>query len=112
MESYVSTIKKLTHVHIPRTLSDGQFPIMANLSNTLDAAWIGENHTGVGTPKDSTSTLPDLDMAEASATRAVVDGLDLENQPEEQNDPKVALVLSPVLSAKNPDSIEDSVSWL
>ncbi|KAE7996911.1 hypothetical protein FH972_001589 [Carpinus fangiana] len=85
---------------------------MANLSNTLDAAWMGENHTGVGTPKDGTSTLPDLAMAEASTTLALVDGLNIENQPEEQNDPKVALVLSLVLSAKNPDSIEDSVSWL
>jgi 1-phosphatidylinositol-3-phosphate 5-kinase len=98
--------------HVHRTLSDGQFPIMANLSDTLDAAWIGENHTGVGIPKDSTCTLPDLAMAEASTTPAVVDGLNLENQPEEQNDTKVALVLSPVLSTKNPDSIEDSVSWL
>ncbi|XP_059455943.1 1-phosphatidylinositol-3-phosphate 5-kinase FAB1B isoform X2 [Corylus avellana] len=98
--------------HVHRTLSDGQFPIMANLSDTLDAAWIGENHTGVGIPKDSTSTLPDLAMAEASTTPAVVDGLNLENQPEEQNDTKVALALSPVLSTKNPDSIEDSVSWL
>ena len=51
-------------------------------------------------------TLPDLAIAEASTTTALVDGLNLENQPEEQNDPKVALV------SKNPDSIEDSVSWL
>lgn len=98
--------------HVHRTLSDGQFPIMANLSDTLDAAWIGENHTGVGIPKDSTSTLPDLAMAEASTTPAVVEGLNLENQSEEQNGTKVALVLSPVLTTKNPDSIEDSVSWL
>lgn len=98
--------------HVHRTLSDGQFPIMGNLSDTLDAAWIGENHTGVGIPKDSTSTFPDLAMAEASSTPAVVEGLNLENQPEEQNGTKVALVLSPVLSTKNPDSMEDSVSWL
>jgi 1-phosphatidylinositol-3-phosphate 5-kinase len=101
-----------SEVNVRRTVSDGQFPIMANLSDTLDAAWTGENNTGIGIAKDNTSTLPDLAMAEASTTPAVVEGLDLVNQGEEQNSTKVALSLSPALSTKNSDNVEDSVSWL
>ncbi|KAF5466280.1 hypothetical protein F2P56_016221 [Juglans regia] len=100
-----------SEVNFRRALSDGEFPIIANLSDTLDAAWTGENHTGIGIPKDSTCTFPDMAMAEASTTPALVGGLQLENHAEEQNGTKVALVLSPAGSLKNPDSIEDSVSW-
>ncbi|KAG2728507.1 hypothetical protein I3843_01G204100 [Carya illinoinensis] len=100
-----------SEVNFRRALSDGGFPIIANLSDTLDAAWTGENHTGIGIPKDSTCRFPDVAMTEASTTPALVEGLQLENQAEEQNGTKVALVLSPAGSLKNPDSIEDSVSW-
>lgn len=38
---------------VQRVVSDGQFPMVANLSDTLDAAWTGESHPGNVTPKES-----------------------------------------------------------
>ncbi|KAK7821774.1 1-phosphatidylinositol-3-phosphate 5-kinase fab1b [Quercus suber] len=101
-----------SEVNVRRTVSDGQFPIMASLSDTLDAAWTGENHTGIGIPKDNTSTLPELAVTETSTTPAVVEGTDLENQGEEKNSTKVSPILSPALSTKSPDNVEDHVGWL
>lgn len=101
-----------SEVNVRRTVSDGQFPIMASLSDTLDAAWTGKNHTGIGIPKDNTSTLPELAVTETSTTPAVAEGTDLENQGEEKNSTKVSPILSPALSTKSPDNVEDHVGWL
>ncbi|KAJ6706192.1 1-PHOSPHATIDYLINOSITOL-3-PHOSPHATE 5-KINASE FAB1B [Salix purpurea] len=91
-----------------RTLSDGQDPVMANLSDTLDAAWIGENQPGSGTFKDDYSRLSDSAMEESSTTAVGLEGIDLECHVEE----KVGSKVSPALSAKDPDIMEDSMSWL
>ncbi|KAJ6327355.1 hypothetical protein OIU78_014270 [Salix suchowensis] len=91
-----------------RTLSDGQDPVMANLSDTLDAAWIGENQPGSGTFKDDYSKLSDSAMEESSTTDVGLEGIDLECHVEE----KVGSKVSPALSAKDPDIMEDSMSWL
>lgn len=101
-----------SEVNVRRTVSDGQFPIMASLSDTLDAAWTGENHTGIGIPKDNTSTFPELAVTETSTTPAVAEGMDLENQGEGKNSTKVSPILSPALSTKSPDNVEDYVGWL
>ncbi|CAL0307907.1 unnamed protein product [Lupinus luteus] len=44
---------------VRRTVSNGQFPVMPSLSDTLDAKWIGEDHLGFGIQKDNTSINPD-----------------------------------------------------
>ncbi|KAG6727444.1 hypothetical protein I3843_02G114100 [Carya illinoinensis] len=100
-----------SNVNVRRALSEGEFPIMANLSDTLDAAWTGENHTGIAIPMDNTNALPDMSVAEALSTPQLLEGFELENRAEEQNDTKVSL-LSSAVTTKNPDGIEDSVSWL
>lgn len=38
---------------VRRVISAGQFPIVVNLSDTLDAAWIGESHSGIAKPKEN-----------------------------------------------------------
>lgn len=69
-------------VSVRRALSEGQFPIMANLSDTLDAAWTGEN-----------SPLPD-----SADTGAALEKLNLESTYTKPID--------------NYNNVEDSVSWL
>ncbi|KAL5755459.1 hypothetical protein ACOSQ2_020205 [Xanthoceras sorbifolium] len=100
-----------TEVNVRRTLSEGQFPV-ANLSDTLEAAWTGENYPAVGILKDNTSALPDSAMADSSTIAVVTEALDLQDHEEEQNEPKVVQTLSPALSTKVPDNTEDTVSWL
>ncbi|TXG68186.1 hypothetical protein EZV62_003121 [Acer yangbiense] len=100
-----------TEVNVRRTLSEGHFPA-ANLSDTLEAAWTGENYPAVGILKDNTSALPDSAMVDSSAVVVVTGSLDLQDHEDEQNEPKVVQILSPALSTKGPDNTEDSVSWL
>ncbi|KAJ6427185.1 hypothetical protein OIU84_022730 [Salix udensis] len=89
-----------------RTLSDGQVPIMANLSDTLDAAWTGENHPGFGTLKEDNSRLSDSAMEESSTTAVGLEGIDLEGHAKDQDGSKVCYS-TPVLSSKDPDNVED-----
>ncbi|KAI5336634.1 hypothetical protein L3X38_015902 [Prunus dulcis] len=92
-----------------KTLSDGQFPIM-DLSDTLDTAWTGENQSGIGIAKDNTCAVPVLAMADSNAS-PVKEVLNLDHA-EYQNGPKVAHSVSPALSTKGSENMEDSVSWL
>jgi 1-phosphatidylinositol-3-phosphate 5-kinase len=91
-----------------RTLSDGQDPVMANLSDTLDAAWTGENQPGSGTFKDDNSRLSDSAMEESSTTAVGLEGVGLEGHVEDQVGSKVCYSPSPALSTKDPDNMEDS----
>ncbi|KAM7471908.1 hypothetical protein LguiA_010091 [Lonicera macranthoides] len=94
---------------VRRSLSDGQFPTVASLSDTLDAAWTGENHQGIGgiTTKDNNDcALSESAVADSSSTLA--ENLDLEDHGEDQ---KVSRTPH-VASTKGSDSLEDSVSWL
>ncbi|KAF9689837.1 hypothetical protein SADUNF_Sadunf01G0134000 [Salix dunnii] len=93
-----------------RTLSDGQVPIMANLSDTLDAAWTGENHPGFGTLKEDNSRLSDSAMEESSTTAVGLEGIDLEGHAKDQDGSKVCYS-TPVLSSKDPN-VEDYMRWL
>ncbi|KAM7253601.1 hypothetical protein ACFE04_021755 [Oxalis oulophora] len=93
-------------LNIRRTLSEGQIPFMENLSDTLDAAWTGENHPIVIT-KDSSIALSD------SAVAVVTEGLELKDHADEQKIvTSVSVSLSPALSTRGSENIEDSVSWL
>lgn len=98
-------------VVVRRTLSEGQFPIVEDLSHTLDAAWIGENHPGAGTPKDNSSGLPDLASGDSSIALLVPEKLDFEDNADERIGLKVTLSLSSLLPAKSQDTVEDSASW-
>ncbi|KAL4589315.1 hypothetical protein LXL04_002221 [Taraxacum kok-saghyz] len=83
---------------VRRAISEGQFPVMASLSDTLEAAWTG-NHQ-----KDTASVLSDSDLTDSSA---------LDKSTEDQQT-KTSL-LSPVFSTKggsSSETMEDSTSWL
>ncbi|KAI3716390.1 hypothetical protein L6452_23707 [Arctium lappa] len=96
----------ISNVGVRRAISEGQFPVLASLSDTLDAAWTG-NHPGSGFPKDTASVLSDSDLTDSS----LLDKLDKGDRVEEQGGTKASL-LSPVWSSKGSESMEDSTSWL
>lgn len=90
---------------VRRTLSDGPIPIVPSLSETLDAKWTGENHSGFGIPKDNSSVNPDL--ADTSMIGVQKETYHLGDRAEDQNGSK-----SFYSSFKGHDNMEDSSSWL
>ncbi|XAR51301.1 1-phosphatidylinositol-3-phosphate 5-kinase [Bertholletia excelsa] len=93
-----------------RTLSEGQLPIIPSLSETLDAAWTGENQPGKGVPK-ANSTHPEPSVADSSPDVAVAKKSELEDHRDYQDLSKVSSP-PPLLSTKASSNIEDSVVWL
>lgn len=81
---------------VNRTLSESQLSGMASLSETLDAAWTGNNHTGA--QKDTLSVISDADVADNSSVADRVE------------ESKSSLP-SPAFSTRNSESIEDTTSW-
>ncbi|KAG5538034.1 hypothetical protein RHGRI_025205 [Rhododendron griersonianum] len=97
-------------IGVRRTVSDGQYPTVTSLSDTLDAAWTGENHPGVGVPKAVSSALSESAVADSSEA-SVSEKLESENQRVDQGGPNIPSS-PPVLSIKGSENIEDPVSWL
>ncbi|KAJ7963358.1 1-phosphatidylinositol-3-phosphate 5-kinase [Quillaja saponaria] len=97
---------------IRRALSDGQFPIMPNLSDTLDAKWTGEKHPGVGIPDDNNVGNSDSSVADSSTTLVPREASSMENHAEDQNRPKSILSVSSPSFTRGFDNMEDSSSWL
>ncbi|XP_059640017.1 1-phosphatidylinositol-3-phosphate 5-kinase FAB1B isoform X2 [Cornus florida] len=95
---------------VRRALSEGQYPIMPCLSDTLDAAWIGKNPPGMGILKDNMSELHESAGADPSTAVTVVEKIDLEDQGEDQS--RLKLSVSPMLPTKGPEYMEASGSWL
>ncbi|KAL6560021.1 hypothetical protein OROGR_005138 [Orobanche gracilis] len=93
-------------VAVRRALSDGQDPIC--LSRTLDSAWTGESHSGIGIPTNKSFSVD----ADSLSTVELSDKLEVEDHRESFSVPKVPQSPS-VLSAKgSSDNVEDTVSWL
>lgn len=101
---------------VRRTLSDSQFSFLTNLSDTLDAAWIGERQHSPGIPKENNLLLSGAGSVDSSLA-AVTAKWGLDNQGIEHHSGdglQVISSLSSVFSAKSKhsDSVEDNVSWL
>ncbi|KAM1090550.1 hypothetical protein FF1_018174 [Malus domestica] len=66
---------------VRRTLSEGnESPVVANLSDTLDAAWTGESHPTSTIPKENGYSLPDSTFVNsATVLRKVESNSDLQN---------------------------------
>jgi 1-phosphatidylinositol-3-phosphate 5-kinase len=86
---------------VRRALSEGPFPVVPSLSDTLDAKWTGENQ------KDSTSVNPDISMADALTPTIQRETYYLGDRTEDQSSSK-----SIFSASKGHDNIEDSLSWL
>ncbi|KAK9025210.1 hypothetical protein V6N11_065106 [Hibiscus sabdariffa] len=86
--------------NVRRALSEGQFPVIENLSDTLDAAWTGEIKQGPVLSKKNSFSLPDIAA------------VDLEDRSEEKIVPKFVGSSSPALFSIGSENMEEFVSWL
>ncbi|PPS04159.1 hypothetical protein GOBAR_AA16503 [Gossypium barbadense] len=86
--------------NVRRALSEGQFPVIENLSDTLDAAWTGEIWRGPVLSKKNSFSLPDFCA------------VDLQGDYEEKIVPKFVRSASPALFSIGSENMEDFVSWL
>ncbi|KAB2065263.1 hypothetical protein ES319_A09G079000v1 [Gossypium barbadense] len=92
---------------VRRVLSEGHFPVIEDLSDTLDAAWTGEiQQTVVLCKKDS------CDLSDSAAAGTATERLNLENHSEGKIVPKALFSFSPSLSTRGSENLEDSISWL
>ncbi|KAE8707989.1 1-phosphatidylinositol-3-phosphate 5-kinase FAB1B [Hibiscus syriacus] len=98
--------------NVRRALSEGQFPVIENLSDTLEAAWTGEIQQAAVVPNNISCSLSDSAAFDIAIADSVTDGLDLEVHSEGKIEPKVFHSLSPVWSSKSSENTEDAVSWL
>ncbi|KAE8669748.1 1-phosphatidylinositol-3-phosphate 5-kinase FAB1B [Hibiscus syriacus] len=86
--------------NVRRVMSEGQFPVLENLSDTLDAAWTGEIQRGPILSKKNSFSLPDIGA------------VDLEDRSEENIVPKVYGSPSPALFSIGSENMEEFVNWL
>ncbi|KAF5193918.1 1-phosphatidylinositol-3-phosphate 5-kinase FAB1A [Thalictrum thalictroides] len=98
---------------VRRVLSEGQFPVVANLSDTLDAAWTGENHLGNLAPKENGSVLHDVPSTDSLLVeKAVLERPELEEHSEQKGILAVSQSRETMLPIKAVDIMEDSTSWM
>ncbi|KAK9287684.1 hypothetical protein L1049_016122 [Liquidambar formosana] len=96
---------------VRRALSEGQFPIMSSLSDTLEAAWTGESHPG--SIKENGYVVPDSAVEDSSTlVQSVSLDSDLENYAKEGGGIEVARSFVPALPTKGPDNVENSTGWV
>ncbi|XP_058080124.1 1-phosphatidylinositol-3-phosphate 5-kinase FAB1B-like isoform X2 [Magnolia sinica] len=95
-----------------RTLSEGQFPIMADLSDKLDAAWTGENHAGSTTPRENGSAVPNLPMIDSAEAVVAMSELG-EHSCDGDDRGEVKLAQSRMsMPVKRADPVDDITSWI
>ncbi|KAE9598078.1 hypothetical protein Lal_00004213 [Lupinus albus] len=62
--------------------------IRKSLTDTLDAKWTGENHSGFGIQKDNTTVNPDTSTGDSSMITTQKEACNPGDHTEDQNDPK------------------------
>ncbi|XWS72335.1 hypothetical protein CRYUN_Cryun02cG0031200 [Craigia yunnanensis] len=92
---------------VRRALSEGEFPIMENLSVTLEAAWTGESHPASVAPKENGYSVPDSAVTDLST--AV--NSDLGNRTSDHGEVEVVNSPHSALPTKTLESMEKSISW-
>ncbi|KAF7843680.1 1-phosphatidylinositol-3-phosphate 5-kinase FAB1B [Senna tora] len=92
---------------IRRALSDGLYPSMPSLSDTLDAKWTGEKGSGFVMPNDHNTVTSDAFMTDSLNSTIQKEASNPGNHAEDQNGPKGTYPAS-----KGHDNMEDSLSWL
>ncbi|XP_077236493.1 1-phosphatidylinositol-3-phosphate 5-kinase FAB1B-like [Tasmannia lanceolata] len=103
-------------VGVRRSLSEGQFPIMVNLSDTLDAAWTGENQPGSIRPQVNGFAIPDppvVDSSTAFQTMAVmVESEEHSCNAEGRGGVEVTRPSALIMPVKGSDHADDFKSWI
>lgn len=92
---------------VRRALSEGEYPGLASLSDTLDAAWAGESQPSSIELKDNCCSLPNLVVVSPAALKSHV-----ENSTADHGRIEVASMLGSMLPFTQPDTMEGSDSWV
>ncbi|CAN6478430.1 unnamed protein product [Victoria cruziana] len=93
---------------VRRVLSEGHFPIVASLSDTLDAAWTGENHLPVLLPQEMEAVVSDPLMIDSSGKVAKVENLTALGEKVEEGATELVPAASPKKVSEHGD---DLGSW-
>lgn len=94
---------------VRRALSEGEFPVLSNLSDTLDAAWTGESHPANLTARENGYSPSDsMPLETPSVVNSVKANLELEHCTIDQGGTEVASSSTSVSSNKGPDDPENS----
>ncbi|KAK9131544.1 hypothetical protein Sjap_012031 [Stephania japonica] len=100
-------------IMVRRVHSEGQFPVVANLSDTLDAAWTGENNTLSVSLKEDGSLSSDAFGADSSVMQEVVyEKAELKEHSEEQGLSEATRSLEYPQPAKAAEIMDGSTSWI
>lgn len=91
---------------VRRALSEGEFPIMTNLSDTLEAAWTGESHPASVAPKENDNTVSDSAVTDLSTAA----NSDKGNHCSDHGEVEVARSPESALLTKGLESMEKSLS--
>ncbi|XP_007012516.2 PREDICTED: 1-phosphatidylinositol-3-phosphate 5-kinase FAB1A [Theobroma cacao] len=92
---------------VRRALSEGEFPIMANLSDTLEAAWTGESHPASVGPKENGYSVSDTVVVDLSTAA----NSDMGNRTSDRGEVEVACSPQSALPTKGPENMEKTMSW-
>ena len=114
-EKSLSSVEKVVDVNVTsgnsvrRILSDGHFPIMDSLSDTLDVAWGGESHAGSKASKENGYLCSDTLVVESSGTvESVAKNIGTENFTNHESEVEVVHSHGSSLSMKGPEEMENS----
>ncbi|KAG9459776.1 hypothetical protein H6P81_004284 [Aristolochia fimbriata] len=101
---------------VRRALSEGQFPIMANLSDTLDAAWTGESTPSSIRPLENGFAFPDANSLEASTTAESTTLVAKSEEPlvngEDKSRQEISQTLGSTVTSKAADHGDDFSNWI
>lgn len=90
---------------VRRALSEGEYPRVANLSDTLDAAWTGESHPTTITSKEDAYSFADSTMVDSSAVSA---NSKVENSASDLGKIETARSVGSALPPKGLENLESS----
>ncbi|KAL3644300.1 hypothetical protein CASFOL_012232 [Castilleja foliolosa] len=96
---------------VRRARSEGQFPVMEYISDNLDAAMTGNNHSETVPFKDETIASPNTLSREYSSVMISVAGSVVNGAKDKFNSEEARPLRSP-LPAKAPNDMENPSSWL
>ncbi|KAL3532750.1 hypothetical protein ACH5RR_006271 [Cinchona calisaya] len=97
---------------VRRVLSEGQFPVVESLSNTLEAAGTGENHPVVAASRGNVSSPSDSCLTDASSLMGAKANQDIEISVNVQSGDEYRDSFCSPSSTKGPDRRENSRSWV
>ncbi|KAM7459316.1 hypothetical protein LguiA_036310 [Lonicera macranthoides] len=99
---------------VRRVLSEGRFPVMENLSDTLDAAWTGESHPSSTIPQENDCARPPNPVTADSSTVAepVRADLGLGYSKDHHRESELGSSFGLALPTKGQSSMDNSISWV